>query len=274
LLARAAEDAARSSGLPPPHYVIGTEVPVPGGLHESISSVDVTHREAALRTYRVHQEVFRAAGLTEAFERVVGLVVQPGVEFSNVDIVDYKPDAAQTLSQALLEMPGIVFEAHSTDYQQESALAALVRDGFAILKVGPELTFALREALYALDAIATALDGPQRPALPDIMERLMCEKPGYWRTHLAGDAGELRLLRHYSYSDRIRYYWSDEVARSAVENLMNDLDGRMVPATLVRHHFPRMLGDGASWLTRLDPRALIAERVRDVIRRYASACGG
>jgi CHAD domain-containing protein len=37
-------------------------------------------------------------------------------------------------------------------------LAALVRDGFAILKVGPALTFALREALYGLDLIAAALD--------------------------------------------------------------------------------------------------------------------
>ena len=47
----------------------------------------------------------------------------------------------------------LIFEAHSTDYQTPAALAALVRDHFAILKVGPALTFALREALWALDCI-------------------------------------------------------------------------------------------------------------------------
>jgi D-tagatose-1,6-bisphosphate aldolase subunit GatZ/KbaZ len=55
-------------------------------------------------------------------------------------------------------MPGFVFEAHSTDFQPAMSLAALVRDGFAILKVGPWLTFAAREVLYGLDSIAHILD--------------------------------------------------------------------------------------------------------------------
>ena len=51
----------------------------------------------------------------------------------------------------------MVFEAHSTDYQTAGALRALVEDRWAILKVGPALTFALREALFALSAIEEEL---------------------------------------------------------------------------------------------------------------------
>ena len=49
---------------------------------------------------------------------------------------------------------------NSTDYQPATALRALVDDGFGILKVGPGITFALREALYGLDDIVDALGGP------------------------------------------------------------------------------------------------------------------
>jgi D-tagatose-1,6-bisphosphate aldolase subunit GatZ/KbaZ len=52
---------------------------------------------------------------------------------------------------------GLVFEAHSADYQPLESLAKPVGGGFEILKVGLGLTFALSEALYALDQIAATL---------------------------------------------------------------------------------------------------------------------
>ena len=132
-------------------------MPTPGGATETIEHLAVTRPEAAEATLQVHREAFAAAGTEAAFRRVIALVVQPGVEFGLANVVAYRPEQARSLSAALADMPGLVFEAHSTDYQPPAALAALVRDGFAILKVGPALTFALREALYRLDQIATAL---------------------------------------------------------------------------------------------------------------------
>src|SRR5690606_8341366 len=132
---------------------IGTEVPVPGGATEAIEGLAVTTPEAALATIQAHRDAFAEAGLADAWQRVVASVVQPGVEFDHHDVIDYDSAEAQALSQAVASVPGMVFEAHSTDYQTRDALAALVRDHFAILKVGPGLTFALREALWALDAI-------------------------------------------------------------------------------------------------------------------------
>ena len=163
---RAAALAKVAEGLdgngPAPLYIIGTEVPVPGGAQHALESLEVTRPEAALRTVEVHRKAFGNAGLEAAFERAIGVVVQPGVEFASTEVIPYKPERAHGLTGALADLPGFVFEAHSTDYQPAASLDALVRDGFAILKVGPWLTFALREALYGLDCIARVLD-PTRP---------------------------------------------------------------------------------------------------------------
>jgi D-tagatose 6-phosphate 4-epimerase len=134
-LAAAAEASVDTEAFPPPVYIVGTEVPVPGGALEALDHLQVTTPEAALETVEVQRRAFAARGLEEAFARAVGVVVQPGVEFGNEDVIVCKSDRARTLSAVLTGMPQFVFEAHSTDYQPPEALAALVRDGFAILKV-------------------------------------------------------------------------------------------------------------------------------------------
>ena len=148
-----AEEAWRSCGGEPPVYVVGTEVPVPGGAQETLSELAVTEPRAALATVTAHRSAFIMNGLHGAWDRVVGLVVQPGVEFDHDRVIDYRSEKARHLSKCLDGLPNLVFEAHSTDYQTEGALRALVRDHFAILKVGPAVTFALREAIWALDRI-------------------------------------------------------------------------------------------------------------------------
>ena len=220
-------------------YIIGTEVPPPGGATHAITELEVTSPVAVRGTLDVHRRAFADAGVEAALERVIGIVVQPGVEFGNANVVLYRPDRARNLSAALAHMPGLVYEAHSTDYQPAAALRALVDDGFAILKVGPGLTFALREALYGLDAIATELDGDSR-SLQTAMEALMLAQPQHWSSHYPGGPGEQRLQRHFSYSDRIRYYWPEPRAQAAVEALMARFNGRVIPQTLISQYLARL----------------------------------
>jgi D-tagatose-1,6-bisphosphate aldolase subunit GatZ/KbaZ len=146
----ASESAWRASGGEPPIYVIGTEVPTPGGAAEALESLAVTTPAAVSATLDAHRNAFQQAGLEHAWARVVALVVQPGVEFDHHKVIDYEPAKARELAQRIQREPGVVYEAHSTDYQTPAALAALVRDHFAILKVGPGVTFALRETFWAL----------------------------------------------------------------------------------------------------------------------------
>lgn len=278
-LAKVAEAAAGEGSRPV--YVIGTEVPVPGGAQHALAGLEVTRPAAALRTIEVHRQAFKEIALEDAFARAVGVVVQPGVEFASADVIAYEPDGARDLVAALARMPGFVFEAHSTDYQPGVALAALVRDGFAILKVGPWLTFALREALYGLDAIAQVLhplpdeDGFPRTrdaGLPAAMEALMVRDPEHWHKYYGGDADKLRFQRHFSFSDRIRYYWPHADAKRAVERLFSRLGDRIIPNPLVSQYigalYP-MVSDG-SLVAR--PRDLALAAIRQVLERYDAAC--
>ncbi|MCQ8241191.1 D-tagatose-bisphosphate aldolase, class II, non-catalytic subunit [Rhizosaccharibacter radicis] len=266
-LARAADAAA---GAEQPFFIIGTEVPTPGGATHALDHLVPTAPDAVLATYRVHEEEFRRVA-PDAWSRVIAIVVQPGVEFGHQDVVIYRPDEARALVRTLDRMPGLVFEAHSTDYQPEAALAGLVRDGFPILKVGPGLTFALREAIYGLDAIAAVLR-PCGGRIEDAMEELMLAEPGNWRSHYPGTPAEQRVLRHYSLSDRIRYYWPAPAARQAVDALLSRLDGVAIPLPLISQFLPRLHDRVASGTLPAQPRALMVEAVRDVLRCYARAC--
>ncbi|HKX40694.1 MAG TPA: D-tagatose-bisphosphate aldolase, class II, non-catalytic subunit [Burkholderiaceae bacterium] len=269
-LCAAAESAARGTR---PVYVIGTEVPVPGGAAESLAHVEVTAPESAQRTIDVHEEAFSSAGLHDAWTRVVALVVQPGVEFDHGQVVDYHPTAARTLSSVLDENTGLVFEAHSTDYQRPDSLAALVRDGFAILKVGPGLTFALREALYALAAVeAELVDDDKQSRLREVVERVMLDRPESWERYYHGDLRQQRLLRVFSYSDRIRYYWPDPVIVDAAQKLIENLASVDIPENVLSQYLPQQYLAVREGRLSLEPKALALDRVRDALRPYAAAC--
>ncbi|MGB8818791.1 MAG: class II D-tagatose-bisphosphate aldolase, non-catalytic subunit [Rhizobiaceae bacterium] len=269
-LAGVAEATAKRFGLPAPVYVIGTEVPPPGGADHMLSSIEPTSPAAALETIHVHRRIFAEAGLSGAFARAIGLVVQPGVEFGNQNVILYDPAKASALSSLLNDEPQFTFEAHSTDYQGTAPLRCLVQDGFQILKVGPELTFVLREALYALDLIASDLlpDYGVRPLYAE-MESLMLAEPGHWNKHYGGNAPEQRLLRHYSLSDRIRYYWTQPAAKAAVDRLAAALKGRRVPEALFWQHLPeaRIFADHP-----LEPETVLIWRVTQSLAAYHAAC--
>ncbi|RUX02813.1 MULTISPECIES: D-tagatose-bisphosphate aldolase, class II, non-catalytic subunit [unclassified Mesorhizobium] len=273
-LAEVAEAAVERTAGAKPVYVIGTEVPVPGGALEAMDHLAVTTPEAAGETVRIHQQAFHQRGLDHAFSRAIGVVVQPGVEFGNAEVITYRPERARALAGTLRDLPQFVFEAHSTDYQPVAALTALVDDGFAILKVGPWLTFALREALYGLSHIADILaPDPARESLPAAMERVMLEAPGNWKNYYHGSEAEQRSERHFSYSDRIRYYWPAQAARQAVDALMQALGERDIPSPLISQYLGRLDGAVASGSVAPKARELLIAAVTDVLDIYASATG-
>jgi D-tagatose 6-phosphate 4-epimerase len=272
-LARIAETTARQSGLPPPVYIVGTEIPPPGGARHALDHIEPTSRDNALATIDAFRRAFAGAGLSEAFERVIALVVQPGVEFGHEAVFEYSPARARILSSVLDQEPNIVFEAHSTDYQPAHCLAELVRDGFCILKVGPGLTFAMREALYGLDLIASELD-PDYPdrALRSSLEELMLSEPGWWRPYYPGTAPQQRLWRHYSYSDRIRYYWPERAAVSAVDRLFASLAGKEIPMPLIHQFLPNLAEIAIGSRSKVSPQTFVFAAVDRVLAVYAAAC--
>jgi D-tagatose-1,6-bisphosphate aldolase subunit GatZ/KbaZ len=167
----------------------------------------------------------------------------------------------------------LVFEAHSTDYQSVTNLAALVEDHWAILKVGPALTFAMREALFALAMIeAELVPRTSRSNLIDVVERRMLAEPGYWENYYHGDPRAQRTARRYSYSDRLRYYWADDAVEAARNTLLANLDRTGIPLPLISQFLPGQYDRIRAGVLEPIAQDLVIDRVRDALRPYAHAC--
>ena len=269
---RTALDGGRGVG---PVYVIGTEVPPPGGGTRHVERLEVTTAERAIRTMDVHRNAFVERGLDAAWSRVIGLVVQPGVEFDHTSVHRYQPDRAKTLRDALGELPGVVYEAHSTDFQPPEAYRSLVRDHFAILKVGPQLTFALREAFFALSAIeAELVSASRRSNLQDVCDRTMLEDPVQWNRHYPAKGNRARWLRRFSYSDRIRYYWNHRPVAKAVQRMFDNLSETAIPLPLLSQFLPSQYRAALVANAVPGPRGIAIAQVMQVTSVYARACGG
>jgi D-tagatose-1,6-bisphosphate aldolase subunit GatZ/KbaZ len=272
-LARIAERTAAEHGLPPPVYVIGTEVPIPGGEASLAGGLQVTTPAAAATTLAIHREAFSAPDLLPAWDRVIAMVVQPGVDFDHSSVHYYDPAAAADLSAFVEQQPRIVFEAHSTDYQTEAGLHALVRDHFAILKVGPAATYAFREAVFALAMIERELlPAAQHSQLIEVLDRCMVDKPASWRSYYQGDEHELRLLRAYSLSDRSRYYWGEPAVQAALDTLVANLTAHAPPQMLLSQFMPEQLKAIEAGELQPEPLALIQHKVALRLAEYARAC--
>lgn len=272
-LLRVAEDTAGHHHAEAPVYVIGTEVPVPGGAHETLGRLMPTPADRARTTIAVHREAFADAGLGHVWPRVIALVVQPGVEFDHLNVVDYCHDATTQLRRVLDEEPNLVFEAHSTDYQRPAQLRELVRDHWAILKVGPGLTFAMREALFGLALIeGELLPAARRSNLIEVVEQRMLAEPAQWAGYYAGDPQTQRTARRYSYSDRLRYYWAHPEVDAARRTLLSNLDATGIPLPLINQFLPAQYERLRAGEIPAGAEALVIDRIRDALRPYARAC--
>jgi D-tagatose-1,6-bisphosphate aldolase subunit GatZ/KbaZ len=271
ILAAAAEEACQKAGLPCPHYVIGTEVPAAGGEKAGEETLVVTRSEDAARTIELTRHAFEAAGLAPAWKRVIALVVQPGVEFGQSTIHDYDRNKAQSLSRFIETVPNLIFEAHSTDYQRREALKEMVEDHFAILKVGPALTFAFRQAVYNLAEMEELLcKNPSN--LRGEMEAAMLADPRHWNSHYAGDENQLKIARHHGFSDRIRYYWNTPRAKEAFNRLMANLGEDPLPLTLISYYFPDEWDEVRSGALPATARSLLLRKITRVLDEYHAAC--
>ena len=256
---------------------MGSEVPIPGGELADSAAPAVTSVDAVERTLDETRRAFTRHGVGDALERVLALVTQPGVEFGDAVVFEYDERAAAALASRVPHRAPFIYEAHSTDYQTEDALGRMVRDHFAILKVGPGLTFALRETLFALEAIEGEWLAHRRGVvasrLRETLQRVMQEHPEHWRAYFHGDEDELRFARDFSFSDRSRYYWPQPEVRASVERLVGNLSAHPIPLTLLSQYLPIQYQAVREGTLANDPRALIGAGIGAVVDAYARACG-
>ncbi|KEJ88709.1 tagatose-bisphosphate aldolase [Sulfitobacter donghicola DSW-25 = KCTC 12864 = JCM 14565] len=250
-------------------YIIGTEVPIPGGETEEPDALDVTTVDRFHETIQTHRAAWEERGLEAAWSRIVSVVTQPGVDFGHTQIYPFIPQKAQPLSKAILAQDGLTYEAHSTDYQTTQALGELVENHFFFLKVGPELTYRFREAVWALASVEAQLDVEEPSNIRAIIADQMAANPEYWKSYYSGNMKEQQLLKVYSYSDRIRYYWSDPKISEALSKLIQTFKSNPAPETLISQAFTGLeFGDMSN-----DPDVLIEGHIQRCIARYFDAAG-
>ncbi|RKF20078.1 tagatose-bisphosphate aldolase subunit GatZ [Alginatibacterium sediminis] len=268
-----AEECASDEQRKALSYVIGTEVPIPGGEKEAITSVHVTRVEDAKNTIDTHVEAFKRSGIEHAISKVVGIVVQPGVEFDHSSVIRYDREAAKDLSK-YIESTDFVYEAHSTDYQTAEAFKQLVEDHYAILKVGPAVTFALREAIFSLAEIESQLVSlEQQSHISQIIDEVMLDEPKYWKRYYAPEHSKAMIDLHYSLSDRIRYYWPDPRISAALDKLLHNLNKVEIPLGMLSQYFPVQYQLVAQQKLKVTAKALILNKIQQVLLEYSFGCG-
>ena len=254
-----------------PVLVIGSEVPIPGGSQCHEDSVAPTDPAEFRRQYQVFRETFEKAGAP--FEDVVAFVVQPGVEFGDDFVCQYNAENAAPLTEALLDYIPLVFEGHSTDYQTQDSLTAMVRDGIRILKVGPALTFGLREALFQLESCEKVLvsDTAKRSDFQNVLLAEMDASDKYWKKYYSGTPEEIAYKKLFSYSDRCRYYLPAKAVEAAIDRLLNNT--KDVPVGLISQFFPQQYPQVMDGKLASDGLSLVLSRTGVWCDVYAAACG-
>ena len=255
-----------------PVFVIGSEVPIPGGAQEAEDSLSVTSPEDFRQTVLTYQQVFAGEGITEGLQNVIAVVVQPGVEFGDDQVFLYDHNAAKDLCAALSGFPGLCFEGHSTDYQSPACLRQMVRDGIAILKVGPALTYGLREALFSLSLMEKELVPEDRRAhFIETLEQAMLQAPENWKKHYHGDEKQLALARKYSFSDRARYYMDQPQVISAIDRLFENLRLAPIPMNMLHQYMPVPYSKVRDGQLSLDPKELALDGIVGFMLDYEFA---
>ncbi len=274
-LCRLAEDSD-APGPVRPVYVIGTDIPTPGGAQSAETALQITTPAELQVSLDAFRKAFERQNLSNAMERVMAVVVQPGVEFGDEGVTEYDRAVADGLARFIERQPGLVYEAHSTDYQRAESLRELVIDHFAVLKVGPALTFALREALFAMARMEVEYLAKHTDVLLsnliETVDDAMLRNPSYWRSYYHGAAEAMAFDRKYSRSDRIRYYWSDTDVSTALRRLLSNLERYPLPLTLISQYLPvqyRRLQDGE---LENQPTAWIHDHIMSVLQTYSAAC--
>lgn len=256
-----------------PVYVIGSEVPIPGGGQEQEEKVEVTSPADFEETIQAYTKAFAKHGIADAWEHIVAVVVQPGVEFSDAGLCKYDRVKAYELCQEVKKYPNLVMEGHSTDYQGAKLLREMAQDGVGILKVGPALTFSLREALFSLHKIEKEVipPGKKDSDLINVLEKVMLEKSDNWKKHYHGNEQELFLARKYSFSDRCRYYLGEPPVKEAINILFDNLDQTGIPLNMLCQYLPVQYKRVRDGIVKNEAKALAKDAVVNIMYDYEYA---
>ena len=85
-----------------PVYIVGSEVPIPGGAQEENAGMQVTKPEDFKSTVATFEKAFDDMGIADAWNHVIAAVVQPGVEEKDAGCEEYDRERAKDLMASMI----------------------------------------------------------------------------------------------------------------------------------------------------------------------------
>lgn len=255
-----------------PVFIVGSEVPIPGGAQE-VESITVTSPTDLANTVTEFKAQYEKHDVLDIWDDVIAVVVQPGVEFGDVTIDEYDRSKAVDLVKEL-DNYDLVFEGHSTDYQTEQNLSEMVEDGIKILKVGPGLTFALREGLFSIAMIEDTLckySDIEASNFIEVIEEEMLKDDGNWKKYYAGTKTDEFIKRKFSFSDRIRYYLPNANVVAAMDKMFANLDNKEIPLSVLSQYMPAQYEKVRQGEINNNAKELVISRIDQTLEVYINA---
>jgi len=145
-----------------------------------------------------------------------------------------------------------------------------VEDGVGILKVGPGLTLALREGIFALAYAEKEMlfYAPEKQShFIEVLDEAMKKDPKHYQKHYHGTPEEIAIKRKFSFSDRCRYYLPVPEVDAALQKLFDNFAGG-VPLNLLSQFMPIQYTKVREGALENDPRLLVMDRVVNTVDEY------
>ena len=230
------------------------------------------------RTLEISRAAFSRAGLGDAWDRVIAVVVQPGVEFGDFDVHPYDRAQARRLSGAIAGRAPWMYEAHSTDYQHPRALRRARGGSLRHPQGGPVADLRLpggpvRPGGRRPRAPLGRPGPPGRPAPRDARpghaeEPRPLEEPPPRDRGGAGPGAALQLQRPLP-------VLLDRPGGRRERSLASSTSWRApIPVQLISQHFPLALDAVLEGSLEPDGPSLVTHAIRRVLGHYAAACRG
>jgi D-tagatose-1,6-bisphosphate aldolase subunit GatZ/KbaZ len=273
-LYQAAESAA--AALPDeekPLYVIDVH---PGqGMTED--QTNIIHKEDVEIAVDRFAKTAMAAGLPEMKERLLAVRIFLGAGYDSEKIVPFDSSLINELGGCVYGDKPVVLEVQRTDFQPQTVLDQLVDNHFAFMRIGQELTYTMREALFSMAMMENeTMIGKPGVYLSNFiieLDRAMQSAPRHWQKYYTGNGFEQLIARKYSLYDRSRFYWEDKEVRKTKKRLFDNLIEYPIPLTVMRQFMPRQYERVVAGELENKPDALVMDAVRYALRRYSRACG-
>lgn len=105
-----------------------------------------------------------------------------------------------------------------------------------------------------------------------MVDDVLLDEPKYWKSYYGDKHSTIINNLHYSFSDRIRYYWSEPRIQNAFNLLISNLRANPIPLSMLSQYMPKQYQKVSEGIIDLEPTTLVIDKIQEVVEMYSKAC--